>query len=53
MTTYETMRHFADSWMLLVLTGIFLLVVFFVFRPGSKSLYDSTSRIPLDDEKKG
>jgi len=52
MTTYEAMRHFADSWALLVLTGIFLIVVFFVFRPGSKNLYEHTARIPLDDDKK-
>jgi cytochrome c oxidase cbb3-type subunit 4 len=51
MSTYETMRHFADSWGLLALTFIFLFVVAFVFRAGSRSQYDHAARIPLDDDK--
>ncbi len=51
MTTYDTMRHFADSWMLLVLAIIFSAVVFFVFRPGAGKVYDKTSRIPLEDDE--
>jgi len=53
MSTYETMRHFADSWGLLALTIIFLFVVAFVFRAGSRSQYDHAARIPLDDENEG
>ena len=51
MSTYETMRHFADSWGLLALALIFLFVVAFVFRAGSRSQYDHAARIPLDDDK--
>jgi cytochrome c oxidase cbb3-type subunit IV len=51
MSTYETMRHFADSWGLLALTVIFLFVVAFVFRAGSRSQYHHAARIPLDDDK--
>jgi cytochrome c oxidase cbb3-type subunit 4 len=51
MTTYEAMRHFADSWMLLFLVGIFAAVLLFVFRPGSKRHYEHSASIPLDDEK--
>ena len=50
MSTYETMRHFADSWGLLGLTLVFLFVVAFVFRAGSRSQYDHAARIPLDDD---
>jgi cytochrome c oxidase cbb3-type subunit 4 len=33
--TYETMRHFADSWGLLFLFVVFLAVVAWAFRPGA------------------
>jgi cytochrome c oxidase cbb3-type subunit 4 len=52
MSTYEFMRHFADSWGLLALTLIFLFVMAFVFRTGSRSQYDHAARIPLDDDSK-
>jgi cytochrome c oxidase cbb3-type subunit 4 len=52
METYNALRHFADSWMLLVLTGIFVAVVAFVFRPGSTRHYRNSARIPLEDDRK-
>ena len=36
----------------LALTLVFLLVVAFVFRAGSRSQYDHAARIPLDDDSK-
>lgn len=36
METYTLLRHFADSWMLLLLTLIFLGIIVWVFRPGSR-----------------
>lgn len=36
MERYSLLRHLADSWVLLVLTLIFLGVVLFAFRPGSR-----------------
>ena len=51
METYTAMRHFADSWALLALAAIFLFVVGFVFRAGSRAQYDHAARIPLDDDK--
>lgn len=51
MSTYEIMRHFADSWGLLALTLVFLIVVAFVFRKGSRAQYDHAAHIPLDDDK--
>ena len=47
---YEAFRQFADSWGLLYLTVVFLLVVAFVFRPGSKKTYDKLSQLPLKDD---
>jgi cytochrome c oxidase cbb3-type subunit IV len=50
--TYDTLRYLADSWGLVALFIIFLLLILFVFRPGSKKLYRRLSRVPLDDDKK-
>jgi cytochrome c oxidase cbb3-type subunit 4 len=50
METYTTLRHFADSWVLLAMTLFFLGAVLFAFRPGSKKLADEAARIPLKDE---
>jgi cytochrome c oxidase cbb3-type subunit IV len=50
---YETLRHFADSWGLLYMVGIFLTVIVFVVRPGAKARATEAARIPLDDEMPG
>lgn len=47
MTTYDTLRHFADSWGLVAMFVFFLGAVAFVFRPGAKRHYDEAARIPL------
>jgi cytochrome c oxidase cbb3-type subunit 4 len=47
---YDMLRHFADSWGLLYMLGIFLIVVFFIVRPGAKARAVDAARIPLDDE---
>ena len=47
---YDTLRHFADSWGLLYMMGIFLVVVFLVLRPGAKANAVEAARIPLDDD---
>ena len=46
---YNEFRHFADSWGLVYLLAIFLFVMAFVFRPGSRRIYDNASKIPFDD----
>ena len=48
---YNEFRHFADSWGLLYLFAIFVFVVAFIFRPGSKRIYDEAAQIPLDDTR--
>ncbi|GJM02955.1 MAG: cbb3-type cytochrome C oxidase subunit 3 [Rhodomicrobium sp.] len=50
MDLYTELRQFADSWGLLYMMLIFIVVLFFVFRPGSKSYYEHQARIPLDEE---
>jgi cytochrome c oxidase cbb3-type subunit IV len=45
MPIYEILRQFADSWMLLALTGVFLGVIVFAFRPGSRPLHDDAAAV--------
>jgi cytochrome c oxidase cbb3-type subunit 4 len=47
---YNELRHFADSWGLLYLVAIFVAVLAFVFRPGSRRHYEEASRIPLKED---
>jgi cytochrome c oxidase cbb3-type subunit IV len=44
METYTLLRQFADSWMLLALVLIFLGVIVWVFRPGSRAVHDEAAR---------
>jgi cytochrome c oxidase cbb3-type subunit 4 len=47
---YNTFRQFADSWGLLYLTILFVGIVFFTFRPGSKKIADDIAQIPLRED---
>jgi cytochrome c oxidase cbb3-type subunit 4 len=51
METYTAMRTFADSWGLLYMVLIFLGILVFAFRPGSKKIYEEQARIPLNEEQ--
>ena len=43
MQTYSFLREFADSWMLLALTLVFIGVVIWAFRPGSRKTHDDAA----------
>lgn len=47
METYSTMRQFADSWGLLLLFTVFIAIVIYVYRPGSRATYDDVAKSPL------
>jgi cytochrome c oxidase cbb3-type subunit 4 len=44
---YETLRDFADTWGLVFLTVLFVGIVLYTLRPGSKEVHDDISRIPF------
>ncbi len=46
---YETLRHMADSWGLVFLTSVFVFVVLFSFRRGTRQKYRDAANIPLRD----
>ena len=50
MDWYSILREFADSWALLALTLIFLGVVAWAFRPGSRALHKDIANIPFRHE---
>jgi cytochrome c oxidase cbb3-type subunit IV len=56
METYDSMRHFADSWGLLGMVVFFLGVVVWVLRPGARRAADEAKMIPFrehDEARKG
>lgn len=44
METYSFLRQMADSWALLVLTLIFLGVIVWALRPGSRRLHEDAAQ---------
>ena len=49
--TYDALRQFADSWGLVYMLVIFLVVLAMVFRRGARDMAHDAARIPLDDDK--
>lgn len=47
---YETARQFADSWGLLFLFALFFCFVGFVFRRGSRDVYEEHAKIPFKED---
>jgi cytochrome c oxidase cbb3-type subunit 4 len=51
---YEAMRHFADSWGLVFMSAVFLALVGWTFRPGSRRHNDRAANMIFDrDENDG
>ncbi len=50
MHIYESLRHFADSWVLLVLTAIFVGVILYAFRPGSRPVQHEAATVIFRNE---
>ena len=48
--SYQWLRTFADSWGLLYLTILFIGIVLFTFRPGSRKIADDIAQIPLRED---
>jgi cytochrome c oxidase cbb3-type subunit IV len=50
MSTYELMRHFADSWGLLAMMLLFLGLVGWTFRPGARRHLDAAATMIFKQE---
>ncbi|MBD3626091.1 MAG: cbb3-type cytochrome c oxidase subunit 3 [Rhodobacteraceae bacterium] len=51
MDRYSLLRELADSWGLLALTLIFLGVIVWTFRPGSRALHRDAANVPLRHDR--
>ena len=47
---YHIFREFADSWALLVMFALFVGVIVWASRPGSKEMHRDTASIPFRHE---
>ena len=52
-STYETLRHFADSWGLLAMVVTFVALSAWPFRPGSKDRNHEAANLIFKDETDG
>jgi cytochrome c oxidase cbb3-type subunit IV len=49
---YQTLRTFADSWVLLVMVVYFVCTVFWVMRPSARAMHEDAASIPFKDVSK-
>ena len=47
---YDSLRHFADTWGLVFMFGVFLTVVVMMFLPGAGGRARDAAMIPLKDD---
>jgi cytochrome c oxidase cbb3-type subunit IV len=52
MDTYSLLREFADSWALLLLTAVFIGVILWAWRPGSRALQQDAAHSIFRNDKK-
>lgn len=52
METYSFLRELADSWGLLAMFVLFLGVVAFVFRPGSRTAQDDAANVIFRNDRR-
>ncbi|MCW5721752.1 MAG: cbb3-type cytochrome c oxidase subunit 3 [Devosia sp.] len=48
---YDSLRHFADSWGLVYLFGIFISVALFLLRPNARARAVDAANIPFRDDQ--
>ena len=52
-STYETLRHFADSWGLAAMVVVFLVLVAWPFRPGARSTNEAAKNMIFAEDDLG
>jgi cytochrome c oxidase cbb3-type subunit 4 len=51
--SYDELRHFADSWGLLLLVLVFWSALLWVLRPGARGAYRDQAEIPFKHDERG
>ncbi|MEZ5685739.1 MAG: cbb3-type cytochrome c oxidase subunit 3 [Paracoccaceae bacterium] len=49
---YHILREFADSWAMLAIFAVFIGVVAWAFRPGSRKTHEDVANIPFRHDDK-
>ena len=49
-STYEFLRHLADSWFLLVIMTVFVTLALWPFRPGARRRNEEASNVIFKDD---
>lgn len=49
--SYDALRHFADSWGLVIMTILFLVFVGWTFRKGASGHHDTAANMIFKDEE--
>jgi cytochrome c oxidase cbb3-type subunit 4 len=52
-STYDMLRHLADSWGLLVMLLIFLVLIAWPFRPGAREKNSEAANLIFKDDNDG
>lgn len=52
-STYEVLRHFADSWGLAAMVLVFVILCLWPFRPGAKPDNDAAANMIFKDDDNG
>jgi cytochrome c oxidase cbb3-type subunit 4 len=52
-STYEALRHFADSWALLAMLVVFVACVLWPFRRGNRERNDAAAQMIFKDDDDG
>ena len=52
-STYDALRHLADSWGLAVMFVVFLGLIFWPFRPGARKQNDDAANVIFKDDDHG
>ena len=52
-STYETLRHFADSWGLVGMGLVFLVLIAWPFRPGARGDNEAAANLIFADDFEG
>lgn len=52
-STYDALRHFADSWGLAAMVLVFVFLCAWPFRPGARGANDAAANMIFKDEDNG
>jgi cytochrome c oxidase cbb3-type subunit 4 len=52
-STYDMLRHLADSWGLLAMLVVFVVLIAWPFRPGHRAKNDAAATMIFKDENDG